>query len=111
MEKINFITFRINSMKKSKRIRMLLNKLQLKENSWIVQDYWESDLDAIGIASKEKPDHIVYVNIFGKANGLYYYECEVPKDSNDYEVVDKGDNVSFEQLSEIINKHLEKDFE
>ena len=98
-------------MEKSESIKKLLSELQLEKNRWIIQDHWQADLYAIGIACEGTPAHLVYVNTFGKPDGLYYYECETPKgkEDEDYVVFDRGDNVNFDELSIIIKNHLGKE--
>lgn len=93
---------------KDQSILDLLEKLAFSSRGWITVDNWEADLCAIGIASKERPRHLVYVSTYDKAPYTYDYECEDPAGSalDDYRTVDKGKNVDFQTLKEIIEKHL-----
>ena len=93
---------------KNESINSLLSRLNLKKHGWIVVDNWDSDQCAIGIAKSDNPRHLVYVSTFGKDNGFYDYECEVPtgSDPTDYATSKMGKNVGFDEFLKELQKHL-----
>jgi hypothetical protein len=80
-------------LSKDQSILKLLRRLTLGSRGWTTIDYWEADLCAIGIASKQQPRR---------------HQCEKPTGPRpeDYETIDRGENVEFTTLVEAIEKHL-----
>ncbi|MGN6106549.1 MAG: hypothetical protein ACTHU0_15695 [Kofleriaceae bacterium] len=93
---------------KDATIEALVARLNLPARGWTVVDHWEADRCAIGIASAREPDRLVYVSTFGKRNGLFSYECELPSadPENMYRVAGEGTDVHFEELLEVMISHL-----
>ena len=71
-------------------------------------DHWEADAFAIGVAAKLDPRRLVYVSTFRRASGRFDFEAELPAGSEetDYRVVDRGENVPFEDLLKALVRHL-----
>ncbi|WP_437876220.1 hypothetical protein [Sorangium sp. So ce513] len=95
-------------MAKDDRIIELLDSLDLQRRGWLVVDHWEADTCAIGIARASEPRRLVYVGIFGKEYGRYDYECELPSGPavTDYVATGRGDGVTYDELLEVLMKHL-----
>src|SRR5262245_53519893 len=93
---------------KDQSILALLAKLQMSSRRWTTVDHWEGDLCAIGIATKQQPRRLVYVSTYGKAHDRYYYACEEPRGiaPEEYETIDRGEDVDFKTLMKAIEKHL-----
>ena len=51
---------------------------------------------------------LVYVSTYGKAHDRYYYACEEPRGiaPEEYETIDRGEDVDFKTLMKAIEKHL-----
>lgn len=88
----------------------LLEKLDLQRHGWTIYDSWKSDLCAVGLTSHAYPDRLVYVSTWRQPIDRYYYECEQKKpdvkDEGDYEVVGLDDEVRYDELFKVIQKHL-----
>ncbi len=93
---------------KQSSVRRLLGALGLEARGWEAIDHWEADECAIGIAPKATPRLLVYVSTFGKAEGMYDYECEVPSGPAgvDYVTADRGEDVTLEQLLTAMERHF-----
>jgi len=86
----------------------LLSQLDLASRGWVVVDHWEGDLSAVGIAHAAEPRRLVYISTFGKAEGRFDYECELPGGSKeDYEVAAMAEDSTFDELLEAIIRHLD----
>ena len=74
----------------------------------MIVDHWDADRCAIGIASAAEPARLVYVSTFGKRDGLFDYECELPaRDSSEaYSSSAGGTDVGYEELLEVMISHL-----
>jgi len=94
---------------KESSIKVLVARLDLPTRGWIVVDHWEGDLCAIGIASAREPARLVYVSTFGKHNGVFDYECELPPANSDeiYQVAREATDVTFEELLAVMVSHLD----
>ncbi len=95
-------------LQKHKSILQLLDRLNLDERGWAINDHWEADMVAIGIATAENPNHLVYIGTFGLPEGLYNYDCETPTgpDPTDYAEIDSGEEVGFDELLAAMERHL-----
>jgi hypothetical protein len=93
---------------KDQSIKRLLVDLDFDRRGWTVVDHWEADAFAIGIASKPDPRRLVYVSTFRRAPGYFDFEAELQAGpvETDYRVLDRGENVSFEDLLKAIVRHL-----
>src|SRR5437763_1616950 len=79
------------------------------QGAFNITDHWEGDLCAVGIASVNDNRQLVYVSAFGMPDGQYYIELENPPAPNSdlpYELVGDMDHIDFEDLTEIVAKHL-----
>jgi hypothetical protein len=95
-------------MNKDENIKLILALAQSEDPNWIVLDYWDSDMSAIGLAASDYPRRLVYISTFGKRPGRFYYECEVPAgpELTDFNVVEKCDDVDAEALLVVLRNHL-----
>jgi hypothetical protein len=93
---------------KDQTILDLVAALLRAENAWIVVDHWDADLCAIGIARADRPRQLVYISTFGRSQGRYDYQCEVPSGPSEdaYVTTAAGKDVDFETLLRAIRKHL-----
>jgi hypothetical protein len=96
------------SLAKDQSILDVLARLALPSRDWTTVDNWDADLCAIGIASKQHPRRLVYISTYGRERGRYDYQCEEPtgREPEDYATVNRGENVEFSTLVEVIEKHL-----
>ena len=92
---------------KDKTILNLLDHLDLPRRGWEVLDFWEGDLFAVGITSKSRPDHLVYVSTYGKEPAAYDYECEKLLSDDEYETVKAGRTSSRDDLEDVLKQHLD----
>lgn len=93
---------------KDKSIQDLLRLIDPGKHNWIVVDYWDGDLCAIGIAHKDQPRRLIYISTFNQAPGYYYYECEEPAGPmlSDYTATKSAEGIDFHELMRIINWHF-----
>jgi hypothetical protein len=69
----------------------------------VVQDHWEADLYATGVAGVGDPTRLVYISTFNKAGGRYDYECEQGAAGG---ASTMGKDVKFGRLCEIVRRHV-----
>lgn len=85
-------------------------QLRLDERGLTTIDHWDADLCAIGITRKGEPRRLVYVSTYNKQPERYFYECEeaagLPPD--EYTVTGSEDDVDFERLLYVLEKHLKQ---
>jgi hypothetical protein len=95
-------------MVKGQEIVALLSTIDIQQRGWMIVDHWEGDLCAIGIARISEPRRLVYVSTFNKNSGRYDYECEAPSGPNDpdYVEVDRGQDVTLDELLDALVRHL-----
>ena len=96
-------------MKKDYLIIDLINVIKDKINNNItIVDYWDADLCAIGFMNKNLENRLIYVSTYEKPEGHYYYECETfhPKVPDEYQVVEKCEDVDREGLLKKIEEFL-----
>lgn len=94
-------------MNKDPRIHNLLSRLDLSRRGWQVADHWDADMEAIGIRSMSE-ERLVYVSVFDRAEGRFYFECEraIGPNPEDYEVVASSEDASFDELLRAMEAHL-----
>lgn len=98
-------------LKKHPTILSLLDRLRsrLGPNSFLIQDHWEADLQAIGIANPRDHRVLVYISTYGQPLDHYSYELELPPPPGaevPYAVAGSGWEVSFEELWVVVSEHL-----
>jgi len=78
-----------------------------------IVDYWEADLCAIGIRRKGVENKLIYISTFGKKDSLYDFEIEECRKNSDteYDVLDKGENITRDELKSKIKEFLFADNE
>lgn len=96
---------------KDKSILDLLAQLEkrLGAKNFIVNDKWETDLCAIGIAHPKNPSVLVYICTYQKPSEKYFVSLELPpKEGSDQPYEPAGDvqTSDFEELIAIIQKHF-----
>lgn len=82
---------------------------RLGSSAFVLADHWESDLCAVGIASPHDPGVLVYISCYGEPPGRFGYELELPPSPGDdfpYRVAGTGSDVSFEELADVVARHL-----
>lgn len=74
-------------------------------DAFAIEDHWKIDLCAIGF---RKGNRLIYVSTTGCKRNHYYYECETLQEDPEMPYIeeDSDDNVSEEQLLEVISKFL-----
>jgi hypothetical protein len=84
---------------------------RLGPDAFVINDHWESDLCAVGIASPRNPGILVYISTYGKPIGQFGYELELPPSPGDelpYQEAGRGSGVTFEELVDVVATHLQK---
>lgn len=106
------VVSKYQKVEKDQSILYVLEKLiEELSNGFVVVDYWEGDLCAIGISASYSTNTLVYISTFNQLPNKYYYECEIIEGKNameigDYTVVSKGQAEDFIALLKILNYHL-----
>src|SRR3954468_24527236 len=100
-----------SSLDKDPIIVALLDRLseRLGPGSFDIVDHWESDLCAVGIASPEDHGILAYISCYGKPEGRYYVELELPPASgNDlpYQAAGRFSDLDFEALVGVVSGHF-----
>lgn len=94
---------------KTKQIKQLTDHLLKKYGSEniLVTDYWDADNTAIGLADKTKK-YTVYITDNGRADNVFFVSLENPPTTENfpYTLGDSFDNLSAEEVEEILIKHL-----
>ena len=94
-----------DSLIKHKDIITLLSKLNELFPNFIVNDFWEGDLCAVGISDFGK-NALIYISTFQKYRGKYYMEVEdistnkKPKKTIIYQ------DMNFDELLKSIKTHF-----
>ena len=82
----------------------------LGPEAFVLADYWEGDLCAVGIASPRDPGVLAYISCFGEPPGRFWYELELPPPPGDefpYQVAGTGSGLSIEELAAVVGGHLD----
>jgi hypothetical protein len=95
----------LQDLNKDPRVLELLRRIDLHARGWIVCDHWDGDMLATGISSTSCPDRLVYVAI-GKFAELFNYECEILLSNQSFQVTERGDEITYEELVFKMNEHL-----
>ena len=95
---------------KDSSVLVLLSRLHadLGTNAFDLVDHWESDLCAIGLGMPSDQTTLVYVSTYGHPDGDYDYELEKAAKTLDdvRSVVGRGAATTYDELADIIRKHL-----
>jgi len=81
-------------------------KLTLGAGAFDIVDHWSSDLIAVGIASPQNHQVLVYIGVFDDG---YYAELELPPLTGDdglYRVAGRYSGLTFDLLAAVVAKHL-----
>lgn len=94
---------------KTKQIKQLTEHLLEKYGSEniLVTEYWDADNTAIGLADKTKK-YTVYITDNGRIDNVFFVSLENPPTTDDFPYTPGGDfdNLSAEEVEEILIKHL-----
>ena len=94
---------------KTQQIKLLTDHILEKYGSEniIVTDYWDVDNTAIGLADKTKK-YTVYITDNGRTDSVFFVSLENPPTTDDFPYTPGGDfdNLTAEQVEEILVKHL-----
>jgi hypothetical protein len=98
-------------LRKDKSIWKFLGELadHIDSRKYQVVDYWEADLHAIGVASPNNPDHLVYVCSFEQPPGTFVYECETSNAEIPHATTSRGTASSVHELASVIHRHLSQE--
>jgi hypothetical protein len=105
------LTNPVSTLQKDDTIIRLLTRLRerLGAGAFDVVDRWESDLCAIGFARPDDHRVLVYVCTYERQDGAYFVSLELPPAADSdmaYSSAGERDVASFEELVEIIQRHL-----
>jgi hypothetical protein len=108
---VEFFDFMISDLEKDESIKFVLNELHNRfgAESFRLADYWEADLCAVGIKSKNDGDYLIYISTWKKLPNTYFVEIEKENSTSDltnYTVVERLENLGIEDLSELVKKYL-----
>lgn len=81
----------------------------LDSSLWKLVDHSDCDLMSISIARRDDARILVYVSTLRRAPGRYDYECEDPPEPGSewpYRSVSSAEDVTFEELLQVIRAHL-----
>ncbi len=97
---------------KDQSIIMVLQKLykRMGPYAFVIYDHWGHDKNAIGITSPQNHGVLVYISTFGIPKNYYNVRLELPpkRDSEfPYTEAGKYEGLDFEELVDIIRKHLD----
>ena len=84
---------------------------RLGPDVFVLADYWECALCAVGIASPSDPGVLVYISCYGALPGCFKYELELPPAPGDdfpYQVAGTGSGLSFVEQASVVAKHLKR---
>ena len=104
----------LTQLDKDQSIVMVLFKLykRMGLNAFVIYDHWGHDKKAIGITSPQNHGVLVYISTFGAAENDYNVRLELPqKQDTDFPYTEAGkyNGLGFEELVDVIRKHLEGD--
>ncbi len=93
---------------KDPRILEMLTRLQasLETGAFDIVDHWKSEPTAVGIASPQNNQVLVYIAF---SEDAFDVELELPPSPNNdfpYEVAGSHRGLSFDQLAEIVVRHF-----
>jgi len=100
----------VEELDKDESIITVLKRLRsrLGRKAFVIQNRWNDRL-AIGIESPFHAGVMIYIATNPQDNGYLYYELEIPSKPDNpvsFDVVGRGSVKSFEELVEIVAKHL-----
>jgi hypothetical protein len=94
---------------KDEALLAILGQLRrdLGADAFVIEDHWEADSNAIGIARPEDRRYLIYVSIWPSGSGLSF-ECESPSEGADipYEPSGMIDCSTYAQLLVAAREHL-----
>lgn len=94
-------------LNKDDKIKSVVRHLADKfgENKFKIMDYWDGDLNAIGLMDNEEK-HLVYISTNGDKD--FYVSLENLKTSDDYPYEPAGDlnNIKIDELEKVFARHL-----
>lgn len=83
----------------------------LGQLSFCINDHWQADAYAIGIASPFDPRVLIYISTDADSPERYSFELELPaRPGNEfpYEVAGRGSEVTFEEILQVVKQHLDR---
>jgi hypothetical protein len=103
---------------KSPELRSLIDDLMkdLGPSSLTLTDNWPEDLIATGLQRRGDQSRLMYIALaldeYGNVHTgeeRYYFECELlhPEETVPYDVVERGERVTYEQLRNAIARNLD----
>lgn len=94
-------------LNKDDKIKSVVRHLADKfgENKFKIMDYWDGDLNAIGLMDNEEK-HLIYISTNGDKD--FYVSLENSKTSDDYPYEPAGDlnNIKIDELEKVFARHL-----
>lgn len=94
-----------DSLIKHKDIITLLSKLNELFPNFIVNDFWEGDLCAVGISDFDK-NTLIYISSFQKQRGKYYVEIEDISTNKNPKKTIIYHHMNFDELLKNIKMHF-----
>ena len=83
---------------------------RLGKDAFVINDHWDADLCATGLASPREPDRLVYISTCGKAPGRYDLSLELPPAPGDelpYTPVGEAADIDIAELTRVVRTHLQ----
>jgi len=98
---------------KDQTIHELLRRLRDRfgDAAFAVEDHWEADLFAVGIARPDEPGRLAYICTWTLPTTGYYVDLETPIKPQDdegphYRVAGRYNGPDFEQVAQLVAGHL-----
>ena len=105
-------SFEMNIDKDRSIMTVLRNlKRRFGVGAFAIVDEWDADRCAIGIARPSDLERLVYISTWNKPSDLFYVEIESRDpieaiESGDPQLPERRENADFDELVDIIQKHL-----
>ncbi len=73
---------------------------------WELQDHWDGDLCAVGIASPGDAGRLAYVSCWGQPPGCYHVELEVGDSDEGYAITQQHEALTLTAAVALVIEHL-----
>ncbi len=99
------------TLDKSEELKKLLIMLtsQLGKEAFVLSERWQTDFTAVGLCKPDEPELVAYIYTHGQAADRYGVHLLFPElpDVDTRGIIDARENVSYEELLDILMIHLE----
>ncbi|ALG66523.1 hypothetical protein [Beggiatoa leptomitoformis] len=98
----------VNKTEDIKKLLIMLTS-QLGKEAFDISERWQTDLSAVGLCKRGDPSLVAYIYTHGQEPDKYGVHLLFPElpDVNTRGIIDAKENVTFEQLLDIVAIHLD----